>query len=261
VTSAPAHWTIHQDVSREARERALNTLRMLRPYKAVDSHKIRLGRPFDGGYVMLDSFDGIEAAYSLGINDDVSWDLDVARRGIPVFQYDHSIERLPQTHERFHWEKTKIGGIDDVAPGTETLTNLIMKNGHQSASDLLLKCDIEGWEWLVLRETESSILKKFRQIVVEIHEFYFIGSAEHGDNARATFANIISTHQLVHIHGNNAAPLCNVGGIALPNVVEMTFVRKDAFSLVASDETFPTALDMPCWSDRGDYHIGTFTFT
>lgn len=44
----------------------------MEPYELVGFEKIRVGRNNDGGYVMVDDFDGIEAAYSIGINDDVS---------------------------------------------------------------------------------------------------------------------------------------------------------------------------------------------
>ena len=63
------------------------------PRKRLDSTKIRLGRNFDGGYVLLDDFADVGAALSLGINDDASWDLDIAQRNIPVQQFDHTIDR------------------------------------------------------------------------------------------------------------------------------------------------------------------------
>ena len=56
---------------------------------------IRIGRRNDGGYVMLNEFDGKIAAYSFGICDDVSWDSDIASRNIPCYMYDHTIEALP----------------------------------------------------------------------------------------------------------------------------------------------------------------------
>lgn len=54
----------------------------------------RIGRDYDGGYLMLNVFHG-NIAYSFGINDDVSWDEDVANRGYEVYLYDHTIDALP----------------------------------------------------------------------------------------------------------------------------------------------------------------------
>jgi hypothetical protein len=68
---------------------------------------VRMGKKFDGGYVMLDSFNrqNVDAAYSFGIDNDVSWDLDMARRGIDVFMFDHTISKLPRDHTKFHFFK------------------------------------------------------------------------------------------------------------------------------------------------------------
>ena len=89
---------------------ALQTLRMIKPKKVEYFEKARIGNAGDGGYIMLDDFNGIEAAYSLGINDDVSWDLNIARLGIDIFQYDHTIDKLPEENSRFHWFRTGISG-------------------------------------------------------------------------------------------------------------------------------------------------------
>lgn len=37
---------------------------------------IRVGRDFDGGYVMADDFSGVKNVYSCGVDHDVSWDID-----------------------------------------------------------------------------------------------------------------------------------------------------------------------------------------
>lgn len=90
--------------------RILSQLRLLRRHRLDGARKVRLGRHFDGGYVMLDLLQGTEAAYSLGINDYVSWDMDVAARGIPTFPYDHTVERLPAEHPLFKWKRIGVGG-------------------------------------------------------------------------------------------------------------------------------------------------------
>ena len=41
---------------------------------------VRVGRDYDGGYVMVDDFKDVKNAYSCGINDDISWDLDFSTR-------------------------------------------------------------------------------------------------------------------------------------------------------------------------------------
>jgi hypothetical protein len=51
-------------------ESFLQLARLFSP-RAADGHrKVRVGRENDGGYVMLDDFDDVVAAFSFGINDD-----------------------------------------------------------------------------------------------------------------------------------------------------------------------------------------------
>jgi hypothetical protein len=248
------------DLRRYVQHRTLQVLRMMRPYSLAGQKKIRLGRFNDGGYVMVDDFAAAEAAYSLGINDDVSWDLDIARLGIPVYQYDHTIPRLPEEHELFHWEKKCISGIADPAAGIESLETLIEKNGHQNANNLILKCDIEEAEWLLLRQTPNRILRKFKQIVIELHHMQYLAEDEHADNVRAAIANLTASHKVVHVHANNFAEWVVLGGIPVPGVLELTLLRDDSGEFTYSEETFPTLLDMSCYSKSADFYLGKFVF-
>jgi hypothetical protein len=57
------------------------TLRLLRPYAAKGFKKARFGSANDGGYVHLDDFRGVDTAFSFGVEQNASWDVDVAERG------------------------------------------------------------------------------------------------------------------------------------------------------------------------------------
>jgi hypothetical protein len=251
---------MNYDLRRYVAQRTLHVLRLMRPYSIIGQKKIRLGRFNDGGYVMIDDFADIDAAYSLGINDDVSWDLDIARRGIPIYQYDHTITGLPHQHPLFNWEKTCISGLADPANGVESLETLIEKNGHRNATNLILKCDIEEAEWLLLRETPGHVLRKFRQIVIEIHHMQYLAEDEHADNVRAAITNLTASHKVVHVHANNFAEWVVLGGIPVPGVLELTLMRDDSGEFVPSEETFPTPLDMSCYSKQADLYLGRFVF-
>ncbi len=82
--------------------------------------------------------------------------------------YDHTIDKLPKYHSRFHFFKEGVTGDPDEA-GLETLSNLLRRNGHQASQNLLLKMDIEGYEWAVFEETPSAVIGQFSQIVIELH--------------------------------------------------------------------------------------------
>lgn len=241
-------------------EIALEALRLLRPHDIAGARKIRVGRNHDGGYVMIDRFEGVRAAYSFGINDDVSWDLQIAERGIPIFQYDHTIKGLPEEHPLFHWEPKCIAGTADPDKGVESLESLIRKNGHQDNRNLLLKCDIEGAEWPLMQQTPLEVLAQFRQIVMEVHFLTFLADPHHARNVLWGFQNLTASHRVVHVHANNFSPFAVVGGVPVPYTIELTLLRADEGTLTPSDESFPTALDMPCRAEAADLYLGRFTF-
>jgi hypothetical protein len=251
---------MQQNYQRFIAHRTLQVLRAMRPYTRVGQKKIRLGRFNDGGYVMIDDFTKAEAAYSFGINDDVSWDLDIARRGIPVFQYDHTIDRLPTQHPLFHWEKKRISGVADPATDVESLETLIEKNGHQNAENLILKCDIEESEWLLLRQTPNKLVRKFKQIVIELHHMEYLKDDFYADNVREAISNLTASHKVVHVHANNTASWLVLGGIPVPDVLELTLLRDDGEEFVFSDEVFPTEIDMSCDPKKADLYLGRFVF-
>ena len=232
-------------------------LRRLRPMKVPGKGKIRVGRETDGGYVMLDDFGAIEAAYSFGIKDDVSWDLDVAQRGIAVWQYDHTIDRLPEQHPVFHWSKLGLG--PQSGGDIRTLPDLVQANGHERCTEMLLKMDIEGHEWPSMSVLPSGFLHCFRQMTFELHGFQHTTEPPFRDVWARAMDRLTEHHSVVHVHANNNSGYAIVGGIPIPAVLEVTFVRNDP-SMVLSDEVFPTTLDRPCWPGRADYALGTFAF-
>ena len=253
------------DDSTDGRDRALAILRRLEPSDVRGVRKVRLGREGDGGYVMLDDFEGIVAAYSLGISDDVSWDIDVARRGIDVFQYDHTVPGPPEPHPRFHFRRCGIAGIDRAAGPFRALPALMKENGHVATGrspgrDLLLKCDIEAAEWEALAVLEPHHLRLFRQIVVEFHGLRDLHRAEFAAIAGPVLAALTTDHRVVHVHGNNHAAYAITGGLPVPSVLEVTFACRDAKVFTRPRRPFPTPLDRPNNNARADHALGFFRF-
>jgi hypothetical protein len=82
----------------------------------------------------------------------------------------------------------------------------------------------------------------------------------HANNVRTAILNLVTSHRVVHIHANNFAPWCVVGGIPIPAVLELTLARLDEGEFSPSDEIFPTMLDMPCHASQADHYLGRFEF-
>ncbi|MCJ2140348.1 FkbM family methyltransferase [Methylobacterium sp. E-066] len=247
-----------QDYNPETRQRIISILRMLEPHHIEGINKVRLGQMNDGGYVMADDFDGITTAYSLGINNDVSWDLDIAHRGIDLFQYDHTISGLPLNHQRFNWKPFGIAAQTSLDGRIKTLQEIILENGHESSGNMLLKCDIEGYEWEVFANLDVSFIRLFRQIVIEVHAFQELRRSDFAEIARQAISNLTAYHKVVHVHANNYGPWAVLGGVPLPTVLEFTLVHCDRGVMKPSYEHFPTKLDMPNNPKICDFPLGDF---
>jgi hypothetical protein len=220
----------------------------LTPY-AIPYPKVRIGRPYDGGYVVFNhKLNDVTSTYSYGINDDVSFELKyTAYSNSPIHMYDHTIHGLPDSHPQFRFKKE--------AGSCENIVNHVTENGDRSARSLFLKMDIEGHEWDLFKNIPMNVLGGFQQIVVEFHNLEFLQNHCFGfinmtqDEMAGVFERINSLFYLGHIHGNNC------GGIKeIPNTIECCYIRKDQVDQVPSVETiayplpgidYPNNLNIP----------------
>ena len=238
-----------------ARERLSKLVSMVPPHRAEGLNKVRLGRPHDGGYVSLDDFD-VDAVLSLGISDDVSWDLDTLPRGsFQVHQYDYTVDGPPVKNPRFTFYKEAIGTDKD---GSVSIGEACRRANITKPASAILKIDIEHAEWPVLAATSEEDLGKFSQIVGEFHGFDDLLDDGLYDLALKTFTNISKQFRLVHVHGNNYGSQIVLGSKLLPRTLEMTFANVKRYNLTPSDETFPTPLDMPNCADKPDHILDNF---
>ena len=234
---------------------------LLTPMDVSGAKYRRVGKNYDGGYVMLDDLASrrIDAAYSFGISDDVSWDEEIAGLGIDIYMYDHTIEKLPKQNSRFHFFKEGVTG-DPEEEGLETLSNLVRRNGHEKSGNLILKMDIEGYEWSVFEETSSAVIGQFLQIVIELHGLIPSRSTEDLSQVLSVLKKMNQTHQSVHVHANGHCPISWLGELALPNLLEVTYVRRADYAdrFVPNTRTFPTEIDQPTFPWLPDVNLGTF---
>lgn len=236
---------------------------LLSPMDIIGAKYRRVGRDCDGGYIMLDdSLSNIDAAYSFGIADDVSWDEEIAELGIHVYMYDHTIKNLPKQHSRFHFLNEGVTG-NPGEEGLETLSNLIARNGHQELNNLLLKMDIEGCEWSVFDETPSGVIGQFSQIVIELHGLDPSVARADLSKVLSVLQKINKTHQSIHVHANGFCKVSWLGDLALPHLLEVTYVRRADYAdrFVKNTRTFPTRIDQPTYPWLPDVSLGTFSTT
>jgi len=241
----------------EKQDRALAIARLLEPKKVVGFDKIRVGRANDGGYVHVDDFAGVGKALSFGISDDASWDLDIAKRDIPVHQFDHTIEKGPIGHPLLNFYKQRVAAVDGpAAVSLDTVAGRLLSDCERA----ILKVDIEGDEWSVFFTASLETLGKFSQIACEFHGFDQAGDPNWSDRSIAALRKLRAVFEVVHVHGNNAWPFFNIGNVVLPSLIEITFANRNYYEFAESNEVFPTALDQPNLPDRPDMRLGCFKF-
>ena len=102
-----------------------NLFNLLGSMEVLGYNKIRIGRKNDGGYIFLNDFKNIKIAYSFGINNEISFEKELADKNIDVYMYDHSINQLPFENSKFHWKKIGLCGIKNEEQNMKTLSELI----------------------------------------------------------------------------------------------------------------------------------------
>lgn len=202
----------------------------------------RIGSEHDGGYVMQKPFSENTIAYSIGINQDVSWDLDMVAEGYQIYQYDHTIKRLPEENSAFHWKKIGITGEEETAE-LKSLTTLLRDNGHAKASGMVLKMDVEGYEWNVFAGLTEKTLSQFDQIVAEIHN---LTAEEDRELKIKALENLAKTHKVIHIHANNYGTLDYCGDLMMPDTLEVTWLRRELCADERYTGTLPRPVDRRC---------------
>lgn len=252
-------WNVLEDkAKRRALYEHLLQVKAALPVAEVASGKyVRLGsQEGDGGYIFWQGEAPPEEeriAYSFGVNDDVSWDLDMAQMGYEVYLYDHTIERLVQDHPQFHFFKVGVCGTEPQ-PDCRPLAQLVAENGHQDKKDLILKMDVEGAEYATFAAGPSSVLEQFSQIALELHS---LTDYRRSEAIVGCLQKLLKSHQPIHIHANNCNSLVGrVAGVEMPEVLEVTYLRRGEAEFKPSRRFFTTELDKPCDPHLPDIELG-----
>lgn len=225
-----------------------NIMNLLIPHSARGCEKIRVGRDYDGGYILLNDLHRASVAICGGLNDDDSFERDLLNKGIKVLAFDHTESYTFQDQDRgYQWFKVPLSKFESP----NSILDLAL-SGYNDYS-AILKIDIEGDEWEMLEKTNDQTYKKIRQFVCEFHNFPM------NNRAFETFQKICKNFKVVHVHGNNWAGAFSYGNQVIPIVIEITFANIDCYDLSIQGDHYPTSYDQPNHIDRSDYILGTFT--
>ncbi len=255
---------------------------------------VRVGSRFDGGYVIPErALARCDAILGLGVHADWSFEQDALRRsGAHIAHlYDATTTRgwlwsrwawglarilgglfslsakriadgwsrltAPFRHERFFRKGVRhiprmIGGAS--APGVVAIGDALAALRTEGARSILLKMDIEGGEYEVLRGI-SEWGEGIALLVVEFHGI---------ERDVARFNRLMSdiSHRFVpvHLHGNNSAPLTED---AFLGMIEITFLERALAQELAGGDivTAPAQYPVPGLDNRSSLRYPEVSFT
>jgi len=198
-------------------------LKFLEKCKIYDTgHKlIRVGPKLDGGYLVPDILNEINYCYSPGVGESLKFEDDLYNKyNIKCYTADGMIEK-PNT---IHYFLNKNIGLEnsDTEIRLESWINL---NTNEN-QNLMLQMDIEGSELAVLLNTPQNILKKFKIMVIEFHNFTDIRTKLGISIYNTLFKKILEDHVICHCHPNNMGGQILINGIKIPRIIEFTFINK-----------------------------------
>ena len=223
---------------------AADVRRIVALLKPIDSgiELIRVGGDHDGGYLLPDDLAGIDFCFSPGVGDTASFELDLEQRGIASFLADYSVDGPPLDLASCRFTKRFLGALgDDRTMSLDGWMADCLADEH--ATDLLLQMDIEGAEYETLLAASNQTLKRFRIMVVEFHHFESLRDKHFFRIVLSLLRRLREIFEVVHIHPNNARGIRSIGGVDMPQTLEVTFLRKDRVTQCKPVAQLPHPLD------------------
>lgn len=254
----------HNEMVELARDHArqkpfLQFASLFSPEKVSGFEKIRVGSETDGGYVMLNDFSNIDLALSFGVDINADWDVEVAERGVKVQQFDHSVPQSPVDHSQITFFKQMITPNGEE-PDSNSIPRILNAAGIKRDASVILKIDIESAEWDVLDACPSPALKRFSQILIEMHDFDRATDPYWLMRATRVMKKLSELFGVYHVHANNWSPMAAIGNVYFPATLEISMAARARYEFQPCDELFPTRLDAPNNPLRPDLYLGAFQF-
>lgn len=230
----------------------------LRPFR-TEHRLVRLGARHDGGYLVPDDLEGLTACFSPGVGTIAAFEADIESRGIPAFLLDPTVPPPGGFERRF--EARFLGTV--TSDTSTTLEDWVARAVGPEPGAPLLQMDIEGDEWDVLESASRELLRRFRIVVVELHDLDRMRDPEWLSRHLGIIQRLMRDFVVVHLHANNCCVPVTVRGIAIPPVLEVTLHRRDrvmhADPLVDAHHPMdrPNLTDLPdrplgpAWGTRG----------
>ena len=227
----------------------------LKPYHTDLSNLIRLGRKYDGGYVIDKRVIGkTRVIITCGLEAEWSFEKEFQKINVDckIIAFDHTVNKkfwINRFIKDFMYllllRKIRLYQIFDVFKYVEYRSFFNGKNKHYLKKivshkknkksqitlteaigdnrDIVLKIDIEGDEYKILKEIDKN-LNKINLVIIEFHDLQ--------KNIKKIEKFIKKTNlKNIHINANNYGMVDSNG---IPQVIEMTLINPKKFKIKSS---------------------------
>lgn len=230
-------------VSTKFKERVVKFNSGIRPKNLLFHTFCRVGSKYDGGYVIPKDFTICNQLFSIGLGKNIDFEkefLKISKKN-SVLGADLSVDVKLKNFK--HIRKNIASNISDTQ--TEITINSFLKGVRILTGRSILKVDCEGFEVSLFNDIELDFLKKFRILVIEVHNIPIQLKGNYV-NFQKMFKRIQKYHDCVHAHANNGVPIMKLGNVDLINTFEFTFVNRKYYKTrKVSKFKGPKPLDMP----------------
>jgi len=209
-------------VEKKSSEKKISkTLKKLLPYE-IDVQLIRLGEKNDGGYLVPDDFVGIDKNYSAGVGFLTQFEKDLQTRYLiksNMLDFNEIDKSLLPSEASFL--KKKLGLVSNNQE--ISINDWII----QADKDIILKLDVEGDEYASLIDISEKNLEKVRILVIEFHDLRNLRNDIFLNLFDKVINKLNNYFYVCHLHINNISKIKKIGDYLVPDMIEMTFIRKN----------------------------------
>ena len=202
-------------------KRIKNILKRILP-KKIDIGLIRLGENGDGGYLVPNDLNNIDKNYSAGVGFLTKFEQDLENSffiSSNLLDFNEVDKKIVPNKSQFLKKKLSLEDNTD-----EISINNWIKDADK---EIILKIDIEGDEYAVLTNISEKNLRKIRILVVEFHGLRNFRSHFFLNHFEKILSRLEKIFHSCHLHINNSGKQKKINGYYIPDMIEMTFIRKD----------------------------------
>jgi hypothetical protein len=186
----------------------------------------RFGGLGDGSYVLPQKY-VTKGTYLIsgGIENNNELEISLANLGVHGIQIDNSINQAPKTHKNLEFRKVTIS--DSNSQTETTLSSLMKLNSNEGR--LIVKLDIEGYEWKTLAALTKNELASIDCLILELHNLSLISNPDQGREILEVLGKIEAAGlRSIFCQANNGCLNYVLGGTLIPDNMEVTFIKMKA---------------------------------